>query len=63
MEELIMDEVNTFTDWLKKQNGNSVSLQDRFTLAVLNSLWRILSGERFDHDDAKLHQILDDMQK
>jgi len=56
-----MDEVNEFSDWLRRQKGQSVSLQERFALAVVNSLWKILSGERFDHDDAQLHKILVDL--
>jgi len=63
MEELIMDEVKEVLDWLKKQKGKSIPLQERFSLAVVNSLWKITTGERFDHDDAQLHQILEDLQK
>jgi len=63
MEEIVMDEVKEISDWLKREEGNPVSLTHRFSLATYNSIWRILTGERFDHDDAKLHKILDDLKR
>ena len=59
MEGLIMDEVNELIGWIKEQNGKPISLRRRFTLAVINALWKILSGERYDHDDPLLTRILD----
>jgi len=63
MEEIVMGEVREICDWLKRAEGNPVSLGHRFSLATYNSLWRILTGERFDHDDAKLHEILANLKK
>jgi NTP pyrophosphatase (non-canonical NTP hydrolase) len=63
MEELIMEEVREVVDWLKKEDGKKVELQRRFSLAVVNSIWRILSGERYDHDDEKLISILEQLDR
>jgi len=47
MEEMISDEAQAFCDWPKEQGGAPVELNRRFSLAVVNSLWRILTGERY----------------
>lgn len=63
MEEMILNEAQELCDWLKKQEGRPVELTRRFSLAVVNSLWRILTGERYDHDDKGLIHILDTMER
>ena len=59
MEGLIMDEVKELVNWIKQQYGKPIMLHRRFTLATINALWTLLSGERYEHDDAKLVEILD----
>jgi len=59
MEGLILDEVIELVGWIKKQNGNPVELHRRFSLATVNTLWTILSGERYEQDDPKISNILD----
>jgi len=63
MEDMILEEAKELCDWLKKQNGALVELNDRFHLAVVNSLWRILTGERHEHDDKALLEILDNLER
>ena len=53
MEALIMEEVNEFISWLKTQETASISMEHKFELSVLNSLWRITTGTRIKPDDQK----------
>jgi len=63
MEGMIMEEAHELCDWLKKQNGAPVVLKRRFSLAVVNSLWRIVTGERHEHDDKGLTDIMDNLER
>lgn len=63
MEAMIMEEVTDIIDWLKKGVGKPISVNRKFSLAVLNSLWSILTSERYDHDDPRLTNILDTVQE
>jgi hypothetical protein len=62
MEALIMDEVTELVEWIKVQDGQPIQLQQRFRLAVVNALWHLLAGVRFEHDDLKLTSILDQLE-
>ncbi len=57
-----MDEVTELVDWIQAQNGKPVDLHRRFSLAVVNVLWTLLSGQRYAHDDPKLMAILDQLE-
>ena len=61
MEYLIMDEVHEMIKWMKENEGNPVSVKWSFSLATVNALWSITTGQRFDQNDPKLHEILNDM--
>jgi len=63
MEEMILDEAQELCDWLKLQGGKPVELYRRFSLAVVNSLWRIITGERYDHQDEALVDIMDKLER
>jgi hypothetical protein len=54
-----MDEVTELVDWIKTQNGELIQLHRKFSLAVVNALWQILTGTLFEHDNSKLLKILD----
>ncbi len=54
-----MDEVNEIMDWISKTDGTPVSLNRKFSLAVVNALMTVLSGKRYQHDDPVLKKILD----
>ncbi len=51
MENLVNDEVLELIENLKVESGQPISTQSRFNIAVLNSLWKIVTGTRFSHDD------------
>jgi len=57
-----MDEVTELLNWIHTQNGKPIKLNQRFSLAVVNVLWTILSGNRYAHDDRKLITILDQLE-
>lgn len=59
MEHLVLDEISELVENLKKDAGRPISTQNRFNIAVLNSLWRIVSGQRFSHDDKQLGNIME----
>jgi hypothetical protein len=64
MEALVMDEVQELIEGLKKEpKGVAISTQNRFNIAVLNSLWRIITGQRFSHDDQELVKIMESINK
>ncbi len=57
-----MDEVMGFVDWVKTQNGKAIDLHRRFSLAMVNVLWTILSGKRYAQDDPTIVAILDQLE-
>ena len=59
MEGLITEEVKELIEWIKLQNGQPITLHRKFEIAVINALWTILSGTRFEHGDPHLAEILD----
>lgn len=61
MEALISDEVKDMISWLKKNVDKPVSINKKFNLAVLNSLWMIMTGQRYDHDDQEQLNMLDEV--
>ncbi|CAG7833095.1 unnamed protein product [Allacma fusca] len=63
MESLVMREVGEFLNWLKSNEGKSVTLRDRFELAVVNALWSIIASKRFQHDDSDKLQLLRNLYK
>jgi cytochrome P450 len=56
-EELIMNEVNEFLGKLSKQVGQPIVLNRTFQMAVLNTLWEIMAGERYEQDDPRLWAV------
>ena len=58
MEELIQEEVDLFKGLIDKKNGEPFDFINQFNVPILNALWRITSGERFDYDHPKLESIV-----
>jgi len=55
MELLIMEEVKEILNWMKSMEGKPIGgIKEKMSLAVVNSLWTIISGERLKHDDPAL---------
>ena len=65
MEQLILEEVEELIQGLKRDAHalQPITTERRFNIAVLNSLWQIVSGERFSHDDKQLADIIEAIQK
>jgi len=63
MQDLILDEVKEVIEWMKKEEGNPVVVKRKFGLAVLNSLWTIVSGKRFSQDDARLQNLMNTLEQ
>ncbi|CAL8092448.1 unnamed protein product [Orchesella dallaii] len=58
METLIMEEVQETLQRFMQQVGKPVSqIRQTFRLAVVNSLWTILTSQRFNQDDPKLIKL------
>ena len=60
MEDAIGEEVEFFQQHLDEQleRGNVVSIQNFFNIAILNVLWRIVAGARYDYGDPRLTQLV-----
>ena len=58
MEDLIQAEVVELVQRLSKLNGKSFQTQALFNLAVVNSLWTIITGHRFAQEDETLLQLV-----
>ena len=58
MEGLIQEEVLQFKSLLDGIRDEPVDFAFRLNLPVLNALWRVTVGERFEYDDAKLQDIV-----
>ncbi|CAL8126604.1 unnamed protein product [Orchesella dallaii] len=64
MEQLVLEEVQEVIERFRKTKGKSVSdLKSVFVLAVINSLWTILTSKRFQHDDPKLNTLVENLHK
>lgn len=58
MEELIQEEAELFKALLLKNGDEPFDFNNKFNLPILNALWRVTVGERFDYDSPKLLSIL-----
>ncbi len=58
MEALVSDEVSELIRRLEKTEGKPVNIRNDFTLAVLNSLWKITTNERLDYEDPKICKLV-----
>lgn len=60
-----MEEIRDLIDEMKNQaNSNTESVVDFkgiFVVSVVNILWAIVGGERFQRDDARFKRLLDDI--
>ena len=54
METLIHEEVNALNGWLKKCLGQPLSIKNRFNISVINALWTLIAGKRFELEDPEL---------
>ena len=59
MEEAIGDQVHMLMDRLESQIlDKPADIRGQFNIAVLNSLWTVLTGEQVDIGDSKMNKIV-----
>jgi len=59
MEEIISEEVEMFFEEIKKTMGEPFDFMNKFNLPILNALWRVLVGQRFEYDDPTFRSLID----
>lgn len=59
MEEMIQEEVDMFKALINKSNGEPFNFLNKLNLPILNALWRITVGDRFEYDNPKLLSIVE----
>ena len=58
MEEVIAEELVQFTAFLKTFAGKPFEISPKFSLPLINILWRLASSEQFEYDDPQLVEML-----
>ena len=58
MEPLIQEEVSQCISMMAKEAGRVTSLKLRLNVSILNALWRITTGEKLQHEDARCKEIV-----
>ena len=58
MEEMIQEEVEMFKQLIAKSEGKPFDFINQLNLPILNALWRITVGDRFEYDNPKLLSIV-----
>ena len=58
MEEMINEEVGLFIEEIQKSEGKPFDFINQFNLPILNALWRVTVGQRFDYDNPALISII-----
>jgi len=57
MEGLILEEVSKFKSYLDGKIGEPIDIAPMLTLPIVNALWKVTVGERYDYNDPKLLDI------
>jgi hypothetical protein len=58
MEEMILDEVHQFVDHLRHLVDQPLEVESQLNLPILNTLCRIVLGDRFEYTDQRLQGTL-----
>ena len=58
MEDVLKEDLGNLFEMLDKKLGKPFKMQQIFNVAVVNGLWKILTGKRFDLDDPKLKDLV-----
>ncbi|KAK2704354.1 cytochrome P450 2J6-like [Artemia franciscana] len=51
LENIVKDEISQLIEGLTKNDGEELLLHNRFSISVVNALWMITAGKRYDIDD------------
>jgi len=54
MEEMISEEVELFLEEIRKSEGEPFNFANQFNLPIINALWTVCVGQRFDYNNSKL---------
>lgn len=58
MTSLVQDELNHFLATLEETKGQPVETSTLFNVPVVNAIWTVLTGERFESGDPKLDRTI-----
>ena len=59
MEELILEEVSQFKHFIDKNINEPIDFHTKLNLPILNALWKVTVGERFEYDNPRLQDIME----
>ena len=57
LEDIVLEKVESFCQFLKSKKGNSVEIAGLFNLTVVSILWKMTTGENIDFQDSKLQAL------
>ena len=58
MEEMILEEINEFIPFIIEESKNgSITMMNLFNISILNILWRIVNGTRYDYRNPELQHL------
>ena len=57
LQTVINDEVAKLVEELREESGKSINLKFRFRIAVVNTLWQILNGEKSDMKNPQMAKV------
>ena len=63
MEQMLSEEINLFCEKLSEEMGPNVNLTNKFNVLVINSLWKIIGGKRFNYSDEKFNNLINYVNK
>lgn len=58
MIEKVEEETAYLMEEFMKKSNEPILMHDAFDISVINVLWTMIAGERFDLEDAKLKQLM-----
>jgi len=59
MESLIQEEVEKCIEMLSQETGKVTKLSLKLNIAILNALWKLLTGEKLEYDSPKSKEIVE----
>ena len=63
LEENIRFELNQVMEDMDKKLGRPVAVNGMFAIPVINGIWSIFMGQRFEHNDPRLLQLVESLRK
>ena len=59
MEKLVQEEVDLFKRFISKHSSEPLDIINKLNLPILNALWKVTVGERFEYDNPRLISIVE----